>query len=89
MKAIIYFFIILIICLLSNNSAFTQNYDTDKQEIQMLRDFYSVYNTEWEIVKDPHILIKKLDSLQRKYCTKKLREKIKDEFKRGGLDHDL
>jgi hypothetical protein len=55
----------------------------------MLKEFYIAHNTAWETTKDPYILIRKLDSLQNKYCIIKLRKELKEEFQVNGLDHDL
>ena len=60
-----------------------QNDAEEKQAVQMLKEFYIAYNAAWSTAHHG-IPIKKLDSLQRKYCTKKMR----DEVKEFGLDHD-
>jgi hypothetical protein len=53
----------------------------------MLKEFYIAYNTAWSSSKG-YPLIKKLDSLQSKYCTISYRRELKKEFKEVGLDHD-
>ncbi|HWD88567.1 MAG TPA: hypothetical protein VG367_10605 [Mucilaginibacter sp.] len=88
MKTIIYSFIACI-TLLSGSSVKAQNDSTDKQAMQMLTEFYTAYNTAWAVHSAPDVLIKRLDSLQSKYCTIKLRAILKKEFKKNGLDHDL
>jgi len=71
-----------------------QNSPSDEQAMQMLKAFYIAYNTAWATTKlktdqDAHTFIKKLDSLQTKYCTTKLKKELKELFKKEGLDHDL
>jgi hypothetical protein len=83
MKAIIYFFIIFTILLCNSGYARAQNNVEDKQAIQMLKEFYIAYNAAWSAAKG-EIPMKKLRSLQRKYCTSKLINAIKDE----DFDHD-
>jgi hypothetical protein len=61
---------------------------SDKQAMQMLKEFYVAYNTVWSTDKYPR-LQKKLDSLQRKYCTIWLRKQLKELSKGEGADHDL
>jgi lantibiotic modifying enzyme len=55
--------------------------------VAMLKDFYVAYTTAWCNSKG-NVLIKKLDSLQSKYCTTRYRKELKAEFKQVGLDHD-
>jgi len=83
MKIIIYFFLASVLLLTNHNYAHAQNDVADKQAILMLKDFYTAYNTVWSTTKG-FILVKKLDSLQRKYCTKKLRLEVKED----GIDQD-
>ncbi len=64
--------------------SFAQQSPVDKQAIQMLKTFYINYNTAWSTTKG-YALVRKLDSLEKKYCTSKLRS----EQKKEGLDHDL
>lgn len=52
----------------------------------MLKDFYKAHNKEWLAALDANTLGKKLDSLERKYCTSKLREEAREWFRDG---HDL
>jgi len=61
-----------------------QNNVADAQAIQMLKEFYIAYNSEWISTVNPYPLQKKLDSLRRKYCTIQLRNKLK----KMDLDHD-
>ena len=53
----------------------------------MLKNFYQAYTTAWCTVTG-NVLIKKLDSLQSKYCTIAYHRELKKEFKEVGLDHD-
>ena len=76
-------FLISIILLTNANCASSQNFTPDKQAIKMLKEFYTAYNTAWSTTKG-HELAKKLDSLQLKYCTKKLIRQVKE----AGLDQD-
>jgi hypothetical protein len=75
----------LLILLLTVNVIVSKAQDNsfDKQAIAMLKEFYTAYNTAWSTSKG-YVLIRKLDSLQRKYCTQKLRHEVKE----SGLDHD-
>lgn len=56
-----------------------QNTNSDMQIIQMLKNFYSEYNAVWS-TKPPlaiDVLERKLDSLNARYCTTKLRMEAK------------
>ena len=66
-----------------------QTNSNNEDPVLMLKNFYTAYNTAWIRTKDNMILIKKIDSLERKYCSKGFIIKLKKEFKAGGLDHDL
>jgi len=55
----------------------------------MLTIFYTAHNSAWINTEDNFVLVKKLDSLQKKYCSLRFQKVIKKEFKLGGLDHDL
>lgn len=59
----------------------------DDQAINMLKEFYTAYNTAWATTSGK-ILVKKLDSLKRRYCAVAYQKELKEEFKRVGLDHD-
>jgi len=83
MKSVIYFFLTIIMFLANHNYTQAQNVVDDKQAVQMLKEFYTSYNTAWSTTKG-FVLTKKLDSLQLKYCTKKLRREVKE----SGLDQD-
>jgi hypothetical protein len=86
MKITIYLVLICTLFLSNSGCARAQN---DKQAVQMLKEFYNAHNTVWSTTKDNYILIRKLDSLQRKYCTMSLRRELKKEFQANGLDHDI
>jgi hypothetical protein len=91
-KALIFFSTSVIILSSSSCFAASENDSTEKQTLQMLKEFYTAYHTEWIATKTTKrfdILIKKIDSLERKYCSLSLRNKLKQEFKKGGLDNDL
>jgi hypothetical protein len=79
----------LMICLISlkglTRTSDIQN--TGDPSAVMLKDFYIAYTTAWCTVTGD-VLIKKLDSLQSKYCTIAYRKELKKEFKKVGLDHD-
>ena len=80
MKTIIYFFIICLLFFSTPANAHAQNTDTDKQALQMLKEFYTV----WAVPKNKAFL-QKMDSLLNKYVTGKLKKDQKEE----GLEHDL
>jgi hypothetical protein len=90
MKKIILVFLFVTGALVSE----AQNISSDEPAVEMLKAFYTAYNTAWATAtlkteQDARVLIKKLDSLQTKYCTIKLRRELKELFKKEGLDHDL
>jgi hypothetical protein len=61
------------------------------EAIQMLIEFYTVYNKTWKEIESP-AKEKQLDSLRQKYCTKRLREWLKELGKQwGGFEfaHDV
>jgi hypothetical protein len=88
MKSIIKWLPIVLLILYSSCS-YGQNDTSSDKATQMLREFYTSYNVAWSTTKDNDILIKKIDSLRRKYCTVALFNKLTKEFKTDGLDHDL
>ena len=62
--------------------------DEEKQAISMLNEFYVAYNrvsAESEL----DVLKARLDSLQQKYCTKRLQKELNKIFEVHGLDHDV
>jgi hypothetical protein len=61
--------------------------DTNTDAVNMLKEFYTAYNTAWSN-NSGNVLIKKLDSLQSKYCTRMYYKELRKEFKEVGLDHD-
>jgi hypothetical protein len=63
---------------------YSQNNFEDNKAKSMLREFYTVYNKEWN-TDSGFVLLRKLDSLQDIYCTKHLIKKIRQ----PNLDHDL
>jgi hypothetical protein len=87
MKKLLFIFLFTASAIISK----AQNNAGDKQAVQMLKEFYIAYNTAWSTtpVKDYRLLSKKLDSLQRKYCTIWLRKQLKELAKGEGADHDL
>jgi hypothetical protein len=78
---------LFLICIVTINGLAHTKSQGNSSEIAMLRKFYIEYNTAWAN-SNGNILIKKLDSLKSKYCTKNLRKELQAEFKRVGLDHD-
>jgi membrane carboxypeptidase/penicillin-binding protein len=75
-----------IIILISSNFAAAQS--DDKLIVSMLREFYTAYNNAWSNTSG-YNLVKKLDSLQQKYCSHSLKNKLKENYKLHGLDHDI
>jgi len=68
----------------ANSGCQAQNEVDDKQAMAMIKEFYTVYNTEWATNKN--ITLKNnLDSLQDKYCTARLINKLREPY----LDHDM
>ena len=59
---------------------------SDKQAIKMLNEFYTAHCKIWVIKPTPKTLYLKLDSLQKKYCTQKLRKEAKESFNDVGYD---
>ena len=84
MKKLIAFFGICVITLGGCNS---QNNASDKCII-MLKEFYTTYCKIWNIrpIPHPNDHYIKIDSLQEKYCTQRLRKEAKEWFFDG---HDL
>lgn len=70
-----------------NNGCAAQSSSND-DNIRMLKDFYTEYCKLWSIkpVPLPNVLYLKLDSLQKRYCTQKIRTEAKEWFDDG---HDL
>jgi uncharacterized protein YcfL len=66
-------FIALKIILLVGSGCNAQTNVNDKQEIFMLKEFYTSYSTVSLRIED----FKKIDSLQEMYCTSKLRKEAK------------
>lgn len=61
---------------ITNSCGQLKNNPTDKQAEQMLKDFYTKYITVFATEPPGHEGQKKLESLQRQYCTKALVKKI-------------
>ena len=71
-----------------------QNINSEQQIIDMLTNFYTAYNSVWintPVSTPANVLHEKLDSLQEKYCSVKLRDKAKRYFEYGQdlLTNDL
>lgn len=83
MKNILQVFISTIILMFNAGCAQSQN--EEEQIISMLREFYIAYNAVWTTVPtlSPYELDNKLDSLQEKYCTVKLRAEAKKYLEDG------
>ena len=84
MKPGIYLLLTYVI-LFTSNSVYSQSFEINNQAIHTLREFYTAYSKIEFTVKNLH----QLDSLQKKYCSLKLRAELKNEFQTNGLDHDL
>ncbi|HTE01717.1 MAG TPA: hypothetical protein VK668_20655 [Mucilaginibacter sp.] len=84
MKTKMYLFISCIL-LLGSNITFAQGSSISNQSTAMLKEFYSAYSTVKFTLKD----LKKIDSLQKKYCSINLRKELNEEYKANGLEHDL
>ncbi len=65
--------------------SYSQSASKGTQAIEMLREFYIAQSKINLTIQD----IGKKDSLQKKYCSRKLQEKLKEQFNLTGLDHDL
>ncbi len=91
MKTITYFFLTVLIIFSNIGCAHAQTSIEDKQAMQMLKEFYIAHNIAWSVARTtgPYVLIKKLDSLQKKYCSVRMRKELKEEQKKNGLDYDL
>lgn len=92
MKKNIFIIITQLILLFHGNLVHAQKDTNNDQALQMLKEFYTEYNTAWIRwlgVKDNSILVKKIDSLEKKYCSLKMRAELKKEFKASGLDYDI
>lgn len=65
--------------------SYSQNTSEDQHAIKMLREFYIAQSKIKSTPQD----IGKMDSLQKRYCSKKLQRKLNEQFQLTGLDHDL
>jgi len=81
MKRILFVFLFIASAVISK----AQNNAPDGQAIHMLKEFYTAYCTIPFIPKNIH----KIDSLQTRYCTIKLRKELKGLYKETGLGHDV
>lgn len=63
----------------SSINLYAQNYDADTLAIGMLKKFYAAYGELKITIKDR----RKLDSLQKKYCTNELQKLAKQSFGDG------
>lgn len=75
-------YITLILICFCVNSALTQSSAEENSAIEMLKEFYTVYNITWSAPpnkKEPLAMDKKLRELRAKYCTKKLSAQLKNE----------
>jgi hypothetical protein len=70
--------------------AFTQNQEntSDIQASNMVKNFYSGYLKAFNSSLDTHIMVKELDFLKKKYCTKDLIVKIDKQLKNDEIDYD-
>ena len=74
--------IIMILTFISNTN-YAHSQAKDEQIISMLKEFYTAHNAVWVEDIPIDILDKKLDSLQEKYCTPKLKAEAKKYFEQG------
>ena len=79
----------MLIFVLISSISYIHAQNNDKQVIEMLKEFYSAYNKAWIKGNNPNIILKKIDSLEQKYCTIKLRKELKKLHQTEGLDHDI
>lgn len=88
MKIRLCLFTALVMFLSQSSCISAQNNPSDKEIIAMLNEFYVAYSTVWSITPppSPDILDRKIDSIQEKYCTLKLRTEAKKYLEDG---HDL
>jgi hypothetical protein len=63
--------------------------NNDDLVFSMLKEFYTSYNLLWSKDIQPNDLIKQMNSLQQKYCTKRFQKELKKIFEVHGLDHDV
>jgi hypothetical protein len=75
---------VLVICAIHCGSYAQSNTD-DKKAIAMLNEFYTAHGNIWSGFKSlpPDAFDQKLDSLQKKYCTTKLRNEAKKYIQEG------
>jgi len=84
MKLIKFFLITCTIAISSINIAQAQSEIEPKQAIQIIKEFYTAYNTAWSANVTPKELDQRLDSLKMKYCSIALMIDLK-----GDIDHDV
>jgi len=87
-KIVIFLFVASLVTYCS--CIYAQNNQTNMQIVEMLNTFYTAHNYIWSI-KPPLIsgeLERKLDSLNAKYCTSKLRNKAKKSLE-GDYGQDI
>ena len=63
--------------------------DDNDIKIAMLKEFYIAYNVAWGSASDFNIMIKQLDSLQRKYCSKEFKKELDNLFESYGISFDI
>ncbi len=81
--------LIIISALLLFNVECTSSQSNDDEAAIMLERFYVEYNNFWSSDIEFSDLEKKLLSLQKQNCTKKLQSKLKEFYQIHGFDHDL
>jgi hypothetical protein len=80
-------YIIVAIFLTQSSCISAQYNNSDNEIITMLNEFYVAYSNIWSTNShSPDILDSKLDSIQKKYCTLRLRNEAKEYLEDG---HDL
>jgi hypothetical protein len=78
---------VLVICAI-HCECYAQSNTDDKKAIAMLNEFYTAHGYIWSGIKSlpPNVFDRKLDSLQKKYCTTKLRNEAR-KYIQDGFDH--
>ena len=81
MKKIVKYILVILIIIANVTCSNSQN--EDEQVIEMIKEFYVAHNTAWLEDVTVDVLGRKLDSLQERYCTTKLKVEAKRYFEQG------
>ncbi len=85
-KTVITFFTVILLFINNYSCIQAQSNGTDEQILKMLNNFYTDYITQ--MAKDGSPDMTKIDSIQRKYCTTSLLNKISKGLSEEELDFD-